>query len=310
MLIHFVRNGPSYLPELEAYAQFIHAQGHDARIHDTSTSVPDDAHVVWWICGRVPHAQARRLRAAFHIHEYASASVPPHAWLKDQVKHWTQPRPDVRLFQNAWVRQRLGFADGVPSHLRDMGVAQHFLDAGDGQTQKHGLPDDREFDLVYLGEMSRLAPFLPLLQSIHAAGRTLLLVGDVPDNLRAKLPASVSVTGRVPHQQVSHHLGRARYGLNLVCPVAPYHQQTSTKLLEYCAVGLPVVSNDYAWVRHFAAQHSGNFYLLNDAPETWAHSLGEALDAFAYRVPDLRSLAWPTLLRDLPLWQTLHIDVS
>ena len=310
MLIHFVRNGPSYLPELEAYAQFIHAQGHEARIHDTSTSVPDDAHVVWWICGRVPQAEARRLRAAFHIHEYASASVPPHAWLKDQVKHWTQPRPDVRLFQNAWVRQRLGFTDGVPSHLRDMGVAQHFLDAGDGQAQKHGLPDDREFDLVYLGEMSRLAPFLPLLQSIHAAGRTLLLVGDVPDSLRAKLPASVSVTGRVPHQQVPQHLRRARYGLNLVRPVAPYHQQTSTKLLEYCAVGLPVVSNDYAWVRHFAAQHNANFYVLNDAPESWAHSLGEALDAFAYRVPDLQSLAWPTLLRDLPLWQTLHIDVS
>jgi hypothetical protein len=216
----------------------------------------------------------------------------------------------LRLFQNAWVRQRLGFTDGVPSHLRDMGVAQHFLDAGDGQTQKHGLPDDREFDLVYLGEMSRLAPFLPLLQSIHAAGRALLLVGDVPDNLRVKLPASVSVTGRVPHQQVPQHLRRARYGLNLVRPVAPYHQQTSTKLLEYCAVGLPVVSNDYAWVRHFAAQHSGNFYLLNDAPETWAHSLGEALDTFAYRVPDVRNLAWPTLLSDLPLWQTLHIDVS
>ena len=327
--VHFVRNGPSYLPELDAYTQFITARGHEARIHDTSTTVPDNAQVVWWICGRVSHAEARRLRDAFQIHEYASASVPPYAWLKDQVKHWTQPRPDFRLFQNAWVRERLGFADGVPSNLRDMGVAQHFLDAGETQPQTeapwavdsatHAQGDvlakkrgsiGPEFDLVYLGEMSRLLPFLPLLQSIHDANRTLLLVGDVPDDLRSKLPASVSCTGRVPHAEVPRHLLRARFGLNLVSNVAPYHQQTSTKLLEYCAVGLPVVSNDYAWVRYFATHFEGNFHLLNDDPETWVFSFGEALDAYPYRVPDVQTLAWPTLLRHLPLWKKLHINAS
>jgi hypothetical protein len=100
---------------------------------------------------------------------------------------------------------------------------------------------------------------------------------------------------------------RARFGLNLVSNAAPYHQQTSTKLLEYCAVGLPVVSNDYAWVRHFATQFQGNFHLLNDDAETWVFSFGEALDAFPYRVPDVQALAWPTLLRHLPLWKKLHI---
>jgi glycosyltransferase involved in cell wall biosynthesis len=318
--VHFVRNGPSYLPELDAYAQFITAHGHEARIHDTSTTVPDNAHVVWWICGRVPHSEASRLRDAFQIHEYASASVPPYAWLKDQVKHWTQPRPDFRVFQNAWVRERLGFADDVPSNLRDMGVAQHFLDAGQIQAQKQteeqalghplGLPNAPEFDLVYLGEMGRLLPFMPLLQSIHDAGRTLLLVGDVPAPLRTQLPASVSCTGRVPHAEVPRHLLRARFGLNLVSNVAPYHQQTSTKLLEYCAVGLPVVSNDYAWVRDFATHFEGHFYLLNDAPDSWELSFGGALDAFPYRVPDVQALAWPTLLRHLPLWKKLHIDAS
>jgi hypothetical protein len=172
------------------------------------------------------------------------------------------------------------------------------------------MPDAPEFDLVYLGEMGRLAPFLPLLQSIHDAGRTLLLVGDVPDHVRTQLPPSVSYTGRVPHAEVPRHLLRARIGLNLVSNVAPYHQQTSTKLLEYCAVGLPVVSNDYAWVRYFASHFEGNFYLLNDAPDTWELSFGGALDAFPFSVPDVQNLAWPTLLRNLPLWKKLHIDVS
>lgn len=300
MLIHFVRNGPSYLPELDAYAAFLQDRGHQVQVHDDSTSVPTNAAVVWWMCGRVPYAEAHRLRQAFQVHEYASASVPPHAWLKDQIKHWTQPKPDFRIYQNGWVRERLGFGNSVPSALRDMGVAQHFFDVA----QRRDLPAP-EFDLVYLGEMNRLLPFVPMLHSIHAAGRRLLLIGDVPEALQAQLPASVTCTGRVPHTYVPEQLRRARFGLNLVSNVEPYNQQTSTKLLEYCAVGLPVVSNDYAWVRYFAAQHQGNFLLLRAEPSSWETNFGEALDVFPYVVPDVQALAWPQVLAKLPLWQHL-----
>jgi glycosyltransferase involved in cell wall biosynthesis len=312
--VHFVRNGPAYLPELDAYVSFITSRGHSALLHDTSASVPAHAQVVWWMCGRVPSAEARRLKHAFHIHEYASASVPPHAWLKDFVKHWTQPKPDYRFFQNGWVRERLGFNDGVPHALRDMGVAQIFFDAAAPALPEPSYADEaparippNEFDLVYLGEMNRLQPFLPLLQAIHDAGRTLLLVGDIPETLRTQLPASVTCTGRVPHADVPRQLRRARLGLNLVSDLEPYNQQTSTKLLEYCAVGLPVVSNDYAWVRYFATHYQGNLHLLRDDPSSWQHSFGEALEAYPYVVPDVRALVWPRLLAALPIWKHLQI---
>jgi hypothetical protein len=314
VLVHFVRNGPSYLPELDAYADFITSHGHQALVHDTSNTVPLNAQVVWWMCGRVPTAEARRLKQAFQIHEYTSASVPPHAWLKDVVKHWTQPRPDYRIFQNGWVRERMGFNDGVPSALRDMGVAQTFFDKAAPPLPEPSYEDDapprippNEFDLVYLGEMTRLQPFLPVLQALHEAGRTQLLVGEVPDSLRAQLPTSVTCTGRVPHTEVALHLRRARFGLNLVSNITPYNQQTSTKLVEYCAVGLPVVSNDYAWVRYFAAHHQGNFHLLRDDPATWQHSFGAALEAYPYGVPDVSELAWSKLLNKLAVWKHLHI---
>ena len=315
LCIHFVRNGPAYLPELDAYVDFITSHGHQALVHDTSTSVPTNAQVVWWMCGRVSAAETRRLKTAFHIHEYASTSAPPHAWLKDFVKHWTQPKPDYRLFQNDWVRQRMAFDDGVPHALRNMGISQAFFDTAAPALPEPSDEDDapqrsiptNEFDLVYLGEMNRLLPFVPLLQSIHKAGRTLLLVGDVPDALRTQLPTSVTCTGRVPHADVPQHLRRARFGLNLVGNIAPYNQQTSTKLLEYCAVGLPVVSNDYAWVRQFAAQHQANFYWLSDNPANLPHSFGNALDTYPYVVPNVRSLAWPQLLGQLAIWQALRI---
>ena len=314
MLIHFVHTGPAYMPELDAYASFATALGHSTVLHRDTASVPNDAQVVWWMCGRVPQSEARRLKHAFHIHEYASTSVPPYAWLKDVVKHWTQPRPDYR---------------NVPHTLRDMGIAQAFFDAvqmpyvaahDDLHTQRHppesmaptaadheahSLVPPNEFDLVYLGEMSRLLPFVPLLQAIANAGRSLLLVGDVPDALRQQLPASVTCTGRVPYADVPHQLRRARLGLNLVSNTEPYNQQTSTKVLEYCAVGLPVVSNDYAWVRYFTTHYQGNFYVLRDDPASWPSSFGPALDAYPYVLPDVRSLAWPQVLAKMPIWDLL-----
>lgn len=314
VLVHFVRNGPAYLPEIDAYVSFIASHGQQALVHDTVATVPLNAQVVWWMCGRVSHAEASRLKHAFHIHEYASASVPPHARLKDIVKHWTQPKPDFRVFQNGWVRERMGFNDGVPYALRDMGVAPAFFDAAAPALPAPSYADNaparvppNEFDLVYLGEMSRLLPFIPLLQCIHQAGRNLLLVGDVPEELRTQLPVSVSCTGRVSYADVPQQLRRARFGLNLVSNIEPYNQQTSTKLLEYCAVGLPVVSNDYAWVRYFAAHYQGNFHLLRDDPASWQHSFGDALEAYPYVVPKVHALAWPQLLNALPIWKHLHI---
>ena len=298
MLIHFIRNGPSYLPEIDAYCAYIQSRGHQTMVHDSGLSVPTSASVVWWFCGRVPLREAHRLRGAFQIHEYASASIPPYAWLKDQVKHWAQPRPDYRIYQNGWVRERMGFADGVPHALRDMGVAEHFF-----ETPSHSTTP--EFDLVYLGEMSRLLAFISVLQAIDAAGRSLLLVGDVPEVLRTHLPPNATCTGRLGQTQVPHYLRRARFGLNLVPNAAPFHQQTSTKVLEYCAVGLRVVSNAYPWVRYFMAQHKANFYLLRDDPSSLATNFGEALDAYPYEVPDVRALSWPHVLDNLPLWRTI-----
>jgi glycosyltransferase involved in cell wall biosynthesis len=298
MLIHFIRNGPSYLPEIDAYCAYIQTHGHQTMVYDSSHSVPASASVVWWFCGLVPLREAHRLRGAFQIHEYASASIPPYAWVKDQVKHWTQPRPDYRIFQNGWVRERMGFADGLPHALRDMGVAEHFFYAPSHTPAP-------EFDLVYLGEMSRLLAFIPVLQAIHTTGRSLLLVGDVPAELQMHLPPNVSCTGRLDHAQVPRQLRRARFGLNLVPNVTPFHQQTSTKVLEYCAVGLRVVSNAYPWVRYFMAQHKANFYLLNDDAPSLATSFGEALDAYPYEVPNVHALAWLQVLDNLPLWRTI-----
>ncbi len=304
MLIHFVHLGDAYLPELQAYAEHVRAAGHEARLHSQTDTLPNDAAVLWWMCGQVSRHMASRYPAAFHIHEYASTSVPPLAWLKDRVKRMRQPLPQFRIFQNEWVRQRMGFTDAVPCEFRDMGIAPEFFDGPQATLRA-------EFDFVYLGEMRRLQHFLPVFDGIAQAGKSVLLVGDLPDELGRQLRrhTRLSVTGRVPHSDVPKHLRRARHGLNLVPDQLPYTHQTSTKLLEYCAAGLSVVSTDYAWVREFEQQHGARFAyvpFLADAAN-YGVLLGTALDEQHWVVPDVRALGWPRLLAGLQIWRRIGL---
>jgi glycosyltransferase involved in cell wall biosynthesis len=304
MLIHFVHTGGAYLPELQAYSAFVQASGHQAQVHREAQTLPPDAAVLWWMCGRVGPELARRHRSAFHIHEYASASVPPLAWLKDHVKRWRQVAPHYRIYQNDWVRRRMGFSDALPYDFRDMGVSPLFLD-------KPLTRVDPEFDFVYLGEMRRLWHFLPVFDALARAGRRVLMVGQMPDNLWSRLQhhTNVTVTGRVPYTQVPALLRRAHYGLNLVPDQLPYTEQTSTKLLEYCAAGLRVVSTQYAWVREFERSQRARFAYIPSRASTTAYSvhLGPALDNQPLASPDVRQLAWPQLLTRLQVWRVLGI---
>lgn len=298
--VHFVHGASSYLPELAAYTRHIEGLGHAVQLHVHAQTVPDAAEAVWWICGRVPNDQARRLQSAVQVHEYASASVAPLAWLKDRVKRWQHPVPDFRVFQSEWVRERMGFHDAVPYALRDMGVPEQFLTA-----QALHAP---AFDLVYLGEMSRLLHFLPTLYNLDQAGITLLLVGDVPAPLQVVLQGlhHIHVTGRVPQAEVPQQLLRARCGLNLMPDVLPLSEQTSTKMLEYLAVGLPVIGNPYAWAQRTALAHPGRVQFVNLGASglSWQQALLRA-PALQTDRRHLQHLTWQAQLQHLPVWRAV-----
>lgn len=294
--VHFIRGGTSYLPELAAYEAHLRERGVSAIVHNDATSVPEDAKALWWICGRVPGDAAKRWPAAFHVHEYASASVPPAAGWKDRIKRWTHPVPQHRVFQSEWVRERMGFDDSVPSSLRDMGVPSAFLEAKARAAA--------EFDLVYLGETSRLLAFASAWQAIREAALSLLVVGSIDDRVRAVV-GDAACTGRVEQHDVPAQLLRARAGLNLMPDRLPFSEQTSTKVLEYMAVGLPVLGNDYAWFRRAMAQYPAR---LKAVDVTSANAWRDAVSTLPTIETDRRYLApltWQSRLAGLPVWDAL-----
>jgi glycosyltransferase involved in cell wall biosynthesis len=226
------------------------------------------------------------------------------AWLKDRIKQRQHPVPHFRVFQSEWVRQRMGFGDNapgaVPYALRDMGVPDFFLTAQALQPP--------EFDLVYLGEMRRLLHFVPLLHTLGQAGLSLLLVGDVPPALQERLATlgHIQSIGRVQQDQVPAQLLRARAGLNLMPDVLPLAEQTSTKMLEYLALGLPVISNPYAWAKRTALAHAGRVQLLDvQATAAQWQAAVKALPQHQTDRQHLQSLRWSQQLQALPVWAAL-----
>lgn len=304
--VHCVHTGRAYMPELHAYAAHVQSLGHQWVLHRSADTVPVDADVVWWMCGVVSRLHSLRLRSSLHVHEYSSASVGPFAGLKDHFKRWWNPVPNYRVFQSESVRELMGFSKRVRYCLRDMGVPESFLPS----TRQARPP----FDLVYAGATSRLLEFQGALEAIGRSGLRVLLVGSVPDRLAELLKRMpwIHAIGSVAHSEIPGCLVQARAGLNLMPARRPYSVQTSTKVLEYLAVGLPVVSNRYPWMETLSATPAcSRIRWMDDlsSPTAWAAAVSD----FPGPQDDPQMglvRTWPQILQELPIWADLERDLQ
>jgi glycosyltransferase involved in cell wall biosynthesis len=139
--------------------------------------------------------------------------------------------------------------------------------------------------ILYLGGLERnrgsglmIDAFAQVVARAPAA--RLLIVGhfmppDLEDEVRARaamrgIAAVVEIAGRVPFEQIGDYLRRATVGWVPWQPVAKNCKNIPTKLFEYMAFGLPVVSSDLPSTRPFVSP--GENGLLAAATEPAAHA--------------------------------------
>ena len=139
--------------------------------------------------------------------------------------------------------------------------------------------------ILYLGGLERnrgaelmLAAFAQVLQVIPEA--QLLIVGhfmppELEDELRQNAAArgiahALHITGRVPFVDIGTYLSRASVGWVTWQPYPKNQKNIPTKLFEYMAFGLPVVSSDLPSTRPFV-EHGVNG-LLAEASDPAAHA--------------------------------------
>jgi len=142
--------------------------------------------------------------------------------------------------------------------FRDMGIHRKFLQARNST---------KEYDFVYIGSISKERKIDRLLAKFTMRNNgKLCLIGEVEDDIYKayKNNADIIFTGKVPYSEVPEIASKAVYGINYVPNKYPYNIQTSTKLLEYLALGLKVITTDYKWVRKFEEKYGCSFYKLDE----------------------------------------------
>jgi len=257
MKILFMRSENAFLPEIDAYIDYFN-KTKEFNAYDSS-KIKDyklaDFDVIWEFKG---FGGIKKNKNQILIHEYASLSTGRFPILKNFIKSKINPKPDLRVFLNENVKKGFKFNDSVDSCYRDMGIDERFISQDEVE---------KEFDFVYVGSIGKEREMDKFLKAFTEKDNgTLCLVGNVEDEIynEYKNHKNLIFTGKVPYSEVPKIAAKAEYGINFMPDKYPFNIQTSTKLLEYLALGLKVVTTDYAWVRDFEKINNNTFYYLNN----------------------------------------------
>lgn len=273
---------------MDAYSRFFTRHQVQCEVVDKNELGLVHRHVEWWMMGT---DLSKPKEGIYKIHEYCSSSVPPWRKWKNKWKSFFNAQPDYRLFLNEYVKKAFDFHDRIPFGYRNMGVPEEWL--------QENTPVEKEFDFVYTGDLSPIRQPERLLNCFSTGAlrdHSLLIIGAKYEGLQAAYQDfhNIVFMGPLPYNSMDSYIRKARFGINYMIDMEPFNRQTSTKLLEYAALGLAVVTTRYAWVEQFRHQYGGDYFFLEPdlSNFTW-----ENVNNYPYKEPDLSDWTWERQIR-------------
>ncbi|TDM12392.1 glycosyltransferase [Macrococcus lamae] len=290
--IAFLHERKSYLPEIDAYVEFLNSTDKfEAVIVENVREIDETYDIIWKVMG----IDLKRKRGVGLVHEYSTMTVGKNAKLKDFIKRTVNCKPDGRAFQSKRVQDVYNFKDNTPFIYRDMGVHHSYYD----------VHSDKEYDFVYVGTMDPTRQLDNMMKFFEKNREMSIILIGTPDEELQKVYGSlpnVTFYGRVPNNELPSVAAKAHYGLNYIPDVFPFNEQTSTKLIEYCALNLKIVTTNYQWINEFEEREGGHFFKVEEDMSNLSRT---ALDNFDFKTPDLRKKEWSRLLTDAGLVEFL-----
>lgn len=291
MKIAIVDTKKAYLPEIEAYLKFFNKLD-DFEVYrvyeeDLNDGIRENYDVIWRFMG----LDTRRGKNTYVIHEYNSLTVGKFSKLKDIIKKYINMKPDLRIFLNEEIKSKMNFKDQIPYIIRDMGISREFF------LNSNVLK--KEYDYIYIGSMDknrRLDKVLDVFRENKS--KSILLIGEPTKDLFDAFKDSENIffEGRVEQSLIPEIASKATYGLNYIPDIYPYNIQTSTKLLEYCALGLKVVTTNYKWLNDFEIESGAKFYKLKSTSDGLVLDF-EDVEKFDFFIPDVKEYEWSNILK-------------
>lgn len=254
--ILFIRSKNAFLPEIDAYIKFFNNtmgfKAFDSSKLGENYNI-NEFDIIWEFKG----FGGIKSKDKIIIHEYVSLSTGNFPVLKNYIKRKFNSKPSFRIFLNENVREGFKFKDSIDYCYRDMGIDESFMNV------EH---TEKEYDFVYVGSICKARGIDVFLKEFtKTKPGKICLIGNVEDEIYEvyKGNKDITFTGKVLYSEVPNIASKAIYGINFIPDKYPFNIQTSTKLLEYLALGLKIITTDYKWVRQFEEKNACDFYKLN-----------------------------------------------
>lgn len=263
----------AFLPESYAYRDYFRQYGFECEFVEKGSPAALNYEAIILFHGLHPFW---RKYPKYIIGEYHSLSTGNYSRLKDLLKRLINVRPTFYIFLNEEVRKKLWFPKSSDYLIRSMGYNKADFDAYKSEV--------KEFDVVYCGSYRQ--GLAAELQRLAHIGLTIALIGP-EESIQHK---NITSFGRRTPQESRKIISKAKYGLNYTPDVFPLNIQDSTKVIEYCAGNLGVITNRYEWINKFEKSRGGKFLTLKNINSRMD------IESFAFVTPDVSDLEWNELL--------------
>ncbi len=192
----------------------------------------------------------RRRSVAFDVHENIPATAMTRDWVPGALR-----RPLASL-ANALLRlaeRTLAITLAEPEY-ETLFTRSHVVFPNHPETSRYPEPVEGDGSVVYLGDVTveRGAEVAADAAAIH--GRPMKFVGRVDDHLQSRLrsrtrSADLQFSGRLPNPDGLAAIRTAGVAIAPLLDTPNYRESAPTKILEYLALGLPVVASDLPGTR-------------------------------------------------------------
>lgn len=168
-----------------------------------------------------------------------------------------------------------------------------------------GVEPEGDGSVVYVGDVTEERGALDLIDACGRAGAALVLIGRIAEGLSRDLATragarglSLELTGHLPHAVALERVARASVGVSPLHDAPNYRSSLPTKVLEYAALGLPIVATDLPGTRAALTRLEGVWLVAAGDVEALGDALVSALRPEARPSPGqaqkVRSrFAWP-----------------
>jgi hypothetical protein len=159
-------------------------------------------------------------------------------------------------------------------------------------------------DMVYMGSLKR-SGLVEMLHKVARLGYRIAVIGnsDYEADL-FKENDNIECFGRLTQQESFSIAKRCKFGLNYTPDEYPFYFQDSTKLIEYCGLGLKVITNRYEWVDQFEFSSDSAFMDLSEL------LAGENPNDFNFKIGDVSHLSWINVIDKSGLEQLISYSLA